>query len=47
MKTRTLRQTVTFDASPQDVDDMLMDSNQSLLGEPAKVSTKVGGTFTA
>ena len=49
MKTRTLRQTVTFDASPQDVYNMLMDSkkHQSLSGERAKISTKVGGTFTA
>jgi activator of HSP90 ATPase len=49
MKTRTLRQTITFNASPQDVYDMLMDSkkHQSLSGEPAKISTKVGGTFAA
>ena len=49
MKTRTLRQTVTFDASPTDVYNMLMDSkkHQSLSGEPARISTKVGGKFTA
>ena len=49
MQTRTLRQTVAFKASPQEVYDMLMDSkkHQSLSGEPAKISNKVGGNFTA
>jgi activator of HSP90 ATPase len=49
MKTKTLQQSVTFKASPRQVYDMLMDSrkHQSLSGEPAKISTKVGGAFTA
>src|SRR6516162_9361813 len=49
MQTKTLQQTVTFKASPRDVYDMLMDSkkHRSLSGEPAKISTKVGGKFTA
>src|SRR5262249_40867998 len=39
----------TFKASPQEVYDMLMDSkkHRSLSGEPAKISKKVGGNFTA
>lgn len=49
MKTRTIRQTVTFKATPEEVYDMLMDSrkHQSLSGEKALISRKVGGTFTA
>ena len=49
MRTKTLRQTVTFKASPRAVYDMLMDSkkHQSLSGVPAKISKKVGGRFTA
>jgi activator of HSP90 ATPase len=49
MKTKTLRQTVRFKASPTDVYEILMDSRKhsSLSGEPAKISRKVGGTFTA
>jgi len=49
MKTKTLQQTVTFKASPRQVYDMLMDSkkHQSLSGEPARISHKVGGRFTA
>ena len=49
MQTKTLQQTITFKASPQEVYDMLMDSrkHQSLSGEPAKISKKVGGKFTA
>jgi activator of HSP90 ATPase len=49
MKTKTLRQTVTFKASPLQVYEMLMSSrkHQSLSGEPAKISRKVGGKFTA
>jgi activator of HSP90 ATPase len=49
MKTRTLQQTVTFKASPRQVYDMLMNSkkHQSLSGELAKISRKVGGKFTA
>jgi len=49
MKTKTLRQTVTFKASPAAVYDMLMDSRKhaALSGEKAKISRKVGGRFTA
>jgi uncharacterized protein YndB with AHSA1/START domain len=49
MKTKTLRQNVTFKASPRDVYDMLMVSKKhaSLSGEPARISNKVGGEFTA
>ena len=49
MKTKTLQQTVTFKASPHQVYNMLMNSkkHQSLSGEPAKISRKVGGKFTA
>ena len=49
MKTKTLQQTVTFKATPREVYDMLMVSkkHQSLSGEPAKISPKVGGKFTA
>src|SRR5262249_10210959 len=46
---KTLQQTITFKASPQEVYDMLMDSkrHRSLSGETAKISKKVGGKFTA
>jgi hypothetical protein len=49
MKNKTLQQTVTFKASPRQVYDMLMDSkkHQSLSGERAKISKKVGGKFIA
>ena len=49
MKTRTLRQTVTFKAPPQHVYDLLMDSrkHQALSGEPARISNRVGGQFQA
>jgi activator of HSP90 ATPase len=49
MKTTTIRQTVTFKAAPAEVYDMIMDSrkHQSLSGEKAKISKKVGGKFTA
>jgi uncharacterized protein YndB with AHSA1/START domain len=49
MKTKTLHQTVTFSASPRQVYEMLMNSkkHRSLSGEPAKISRKVGGKFTA
>ena len=49
METKTLRQTVTFRASPREVYDMLMDSkkHQSLSGVRAQISKKVGGRFTA
>jgi activator of HSP90 ATPase len=49
MKTKTIRQTVMFKASPMEVYEMLMDSrkHQSLSGEKAVMSRKVGGRFTA
>jgi uncharacterized protein YndB with AHSA1/START domain len=49
MKTKTIRQTVTFKAAPLAVYEMLMDSkkHKSLSGEEAKISRKVGGPFTA
>ena len=49
MKTRTIRQTVAFKASPMEVYEMIMDSkkHRSLSGERAKISRRVGGAFTA
>jgi activator of HSP90 ATPase len=49
MKTKTIRQTATFKAAPMEVYEMLMDSkkHQSLSGEKANISRKVGGRFTA
>jgi uncharacterized protein YndB with AHSA1/START domain len=48
MKTKTIHQTVTFKAPPEKVYDMLMDSaKQSLSGEKAHISNRVGGRFTA
>ena len=49
MKTKTIRQTVSFKATPIEVYNMIMDSkkHQSLSGEKANISTKVGGRFTA
>lgn len=49
MKTRTIRQSVTFKASPHDVYEMLMDSRKhaAFTGSKARISRKVGGEFTA
>lgn len=49
MNTKTIRQTITFKATPRQVYDMIMDSkkHQSLSGEKANISKKVGGAFTA
>ena len=49
MKTKTIRQTVTFKANPAEVYDMLIDAekHQSLSNEKATISNKVGGAFTA
>ena len=49
MKTKTLRQTVTFEASPQQVYDLLMSSrkHRDLSGEPARISRRIGGRFQA
>jgi len=49
MKTKTLKQTVTFDAAPQQVYEILMDSKKhaAFTGAPAKITNKVGTKFTA
>jgi activator of HSP90 ATPase len=49
MKTKTIRQTITFKATPMQVYEMIMDSrkHQSLSGERARITRKVGGKFTA
>jgi len=49
MKTKTIQQTISFKAPPIKVYEMLMDSkkHQSLSGEKAKISRRVGGHFTA
>lgn len=49
MKTQTLRQTVTFAASPHDVFETLLDSRKHarVTGGPARISRKVGGVFSA
>jgi len=47
--TTTIRQTVTFKASPQEVYETLMDTakHQALSGEKAIISREVGGAFKA
>jgi activator of HSP90 ATPase len=47
--TTTIRQTVTFSASPQEVYEMIMDSrkHESLSGGKATISREVGGAFKA
>jgi len=49
VKTKTIQQTVTFPASPRAVYDLLMDSRKhaALSGEKARISRRVGGTFSA
>src|SRR5579872_5029599 len=49
MKTKTIRQSVTFTTRAQDVFEALMDSKKhaKFTGDPAKISRKVGGKFTA
>jgi activator of HSP90 ATPase len=49
MNTKTIKQSVRFSAAPQEVYALLMDSkkHQSLSGEKARISKKVGGTFSA
>ncbi len=46
---KTIRQTVTFKAQPHAVYEALMDSKKhaQFTGEPARMSRKVGGKFTA
>jgi activator of HSP90 ATPase len=47
--TTTIRQTMTFTASPQEVYEMIMDSkkHESLSGEKAVISREIGGEFRA
>jgi uncharacterized protein YndB with AHSA1/START domain len=47
--TTTIRQTIVFNATPNDVYEMMMDSkkHQSLSGESADISREVGGRFSA
>jgi activator of HSP90 ATPase len=49
MKTKTIRQTVTFKASPHEVYEALMDSRKHarFTGAGASISREVGGKFTA
>ena len=49
METKTIQQSVVFAAPALRVYETLMDAKKhaSLSGEPAKISRKVGGTFTA
>jgi activator of HSP90 ATPase len=49
MKTKTIRQTVTFKASPHEVYERLMDSRKhaAFTGGRASISRKVGGKFNA
>jgi len=47
--TTTIRQTVKFNASPEAVYEVLMDSqkHESLSGEKANISREIGGAFNA
>ena len=49
MKTKTIRQSVTFRASPKTIYEMLMDSRKhaAFTGSKVRISRKVGGKFTA
>ena len=49
METKTIRQTVTFKASPHQVYEALMDSKKhaEFTGGKATISRKVGGKFSA
>lgn len=49
MRTRTIRQSVTFKATPHDVYEALMDSRKHarFTGGGARISRKVGGRFSA
>ena len=48
-KTKTIRQSVTFKASPREIYEALMDSRKHarFTGAKAKISRKVNGRFTA
>lgn len=45
---KTIKQTVTFNASPHEIYEMLMDSDKhsEFTESPAKISRKVGGHFS-
>lgn len=47
MKTRTIRQTISFHASTHDIYEMLMDEKKHALltGGSARISREAGGTF--
>jgi activator of HSP90 ATPase len=49
MKTKTIRQSATFKASPHAVYEMLMDSRKhtQFTGEKASISRKIDGKYTA
>ena len=49
LDTTTIRQTVTFSASPEQVYEVITDSkkHESLSGEKASINTEIGGAFTA
>ena len=49
LSTKTIEQTVTFDASPHDVYEALMDSEKhsQFTGAAASISREVGGSITA
>ena len=49
MKTKTLKQTVTFNATPHEIYEMLMDSKKhaKFTGAKASISRKVGGSISA
>jgi len=48
-KFSTITQTIQVNASPEEVYDVLMDSKKhaKVTGSPARISTEVGGKFTA
>ncbi len=48
MRTRTIRRSVTFKASPREVYEVLMDSRKhsKFTGDKAIISRRVGGKFT-
>jgi len=48
MKTKTIRQTVTFKATPHEIYEILMDSKKhsEFTGSQARISRKVGAKFT-
>jgi len=49
MKTKTIRQSITFKAHPQEIYEMLMDSKKhaAFTGTAARISRNVGGKFSA